>query len=195
MSRPGYGSRHPCIEQLIAAGDPLATEHVTWPVVGLELVCTAYAREPDGIDDALIRSVRCLTRVDHRIVVCDTPDGEHVLPGGRREAGETHEETAIREVHEETGWHVIPRTVTYLGLFHIEFINVEKTDPALPSPDIIQLIFTGIASDRDVDADAEWKDTEGWEQGSRLVAIQEVHEIVSSPVQRAFVDLVRRSIS
>ncbi|MEX2395300.1 MAG: NUDIX hydrolase, partial [Actinomycetota bacterium] len=160
--RPGYGTRHPCIERLIARAAPLASERVSWPN-GLELVNTAYAEPIDLISDDLVRSVRCITRVGDGIVVCDTPDGEHIMPGGRREPGETFIETAVREVHEETGWHLIAGAVTYLGLWHIEFLNPEIGDPTLPRPDIVQVIQAGIATDRDVDPDAAWKDTQGWE--------------------------------
>lgn len=56
------------------------------------------------LPDELITSIRCIVRVDRRIVVCHAPDEQHIWPGGRREPGETYQQTAQREVHEETGW-------------------------------------------------------------------------------------------
>jgi 8-oxo-dGTP pyrophosphatase MutT (NUDIX family) len=189
--KPGYGSRHPCIDRLIANGEQIARERADWPN-GLQLMTTAYRNTPDDVEDDLIRSVRCITRVGNGVVVCETPHDEHIVPGGRREPGESFLETAVREVCEETGWHVDPATVTHLGLWHIEFLNPEIGDPALPRPDVVQVVLTGVATDRECDVDAVWTDTEGWEQGSRVVPLDELAQIGLPPCQRVFVDLLER---
>lgn len=74
-----------------------------------------------------------------------TPSGSiaHVLIGGRSEPGETPEQTAIREVGEETGWQVEPiRMIGFRHFFHLE-PRSEKTDR--PYPHFIQPIFASRA--------------------------------------------------
>ena len=39
------------------------------------------------------------------------------IPGGKREADETDEETLVREVKEELSVHIIRETISYLGTF------------------------------------------------------------------------------
>jgi hypothetical protein len=75
----------------------------------------------------------------------DRPSGyiAHLLIGGRPEPGETPEQTAIREVGEETGWRVRPlRMIGFRHFFQIE-PRSEKTDR--PYPDFIQPIFAARA--------------------------------------------------
>ena len=67
----------------------------------------------------------------------------HVLIGGRPEPGETPEQTATREVGEETGWRVEPvRMIGFRHFFHLE-PWVEKSDR--PYPDFIQPVFAAHA--------------------------------------------------
>jgi len=99
--RPGYGSRYPALVDLLTALRPVTTERVRWP--GHVLDVAAYLAPSPPLPEFVV-SVRCVVGVAGRVVVCETPDDTHVIPGGRREPGETFEATARREVHEETGW-------------------------------------------------------------------------------------------
>ncbi|HSI82168.1 MAG TPA: NUDIX domain-containing protein, partial [Candidatus Methylacidiphilales bacterium] len=45
-------------------------------------------------------------------------DIAHVLIGGRQDPGETHHQTAVREVAEETGWLVTPLHMVGFRHFH-----------------------------------------------------------------------------
>lgn len=57
--------------------------------------------------DELISASRAVVFRGSRVIVVDEADGaRHVMPGGRREAGESLEATARRELLEECGWHV-----------------------------------------------------------------------------------------
>lgn len=74
-----------------------------------------------------------------------TPSGSiaHLLIGGRPQGSETPEETAIREVVEETGWHVQPLgMIGFRHFFHLE-PRSEKSDR--PCPDFIQPVFAACA--------------------------------------------------
>ncbi len=74
----------------------------------------------------------------------------NLIPGGRPDAGETPEETAIREVGEETGWLVKPiKMIGFRHFFHLE-PRSPKTDR--PYPDFIQPIYVVMAESFDLNA-------------------------------------------
>lgn len=58
----------------------------------------------DTIDDALLRFAVIIARSNGQWVLCKHKERDTFeVPGGRREAGESIEETARRELYEETG--------------------------------------------------------------------------------------------
>lgn len=59
------------------------------------------------VPDILVSAVRAVVFNRSRVVVVREADGtRHVMPGGRREPGESLEATVRRELLEECGWHV-----------------------------------------------------------------------------------------
>lgn len=172
--RPGFGTRHPMVAALISAEKPAGRQRITWQNGRLPLQVSAYTSVGREFPMELLISVRCLVRVDDQIVLCETRDGErHIVPGGHREAGETFTETAVREVHEETGWLIRPETVRTLGWLHLQNLNAGPSEPHLPYPDFLQLVVCGSATERDGGRDADWTDIEGFETSSRLVSVGE----------------------
>lgn len=59
--------------------------------------------------------VRAIICKDGRYAMQYSADGEYKIPGGGMEAGESCEETLIREVREETGLKVLPETIKEIG--------------------------------------------------------------------------------
>ncbi len=73
----------------------------------------------DTPPDAFVLAGRALVIDGARVLVVRNPDGEHVLPGGRREPGESAIDAVHREVVEETGWAILRPTP--LGVLHLHY--------------------------------------------------------------------------
>jgi ADP-ribose pyrophosphatase YjhB (NUDIX family) len=128
------------------------------------------------LPDDLVVAVRCLVLVDDRLLMCTNVRGlTHPWPGGRRERGESYVDTAVREVHEETGWHLERNSVVPVGFLHL-FNEGAPLDP-YPHPDSLQLVVRAAANERSAD---DWTDTEGFELSSALVPLGEAGDAVSA---------------
>ncbi len=124
--------------------------------------------------------------------MCENRDGaRHIMPGGHRIDGESFAQTAIREVHEETGWIVRPESLRTLGWLHVQNLNDAPMDPDLPYPDFLQLVTCGAATERDGGPDADWTDIEGYETSSRLVSIAEARTATPDELlERVFLEIM-----
>jgi ADP-ribose pyrophosphatase YjhB (NUDIX family) len=91
---------------------------------------------------AFLTSVRAivLDQTAPRVLVVRDLTSQHIVPGGRREPGETLTETLRREVLEETGWTV--RDPWPLGFVHFHH-ETPPPDifPGAPYPDFVQQIY------------------------------------------------------
>lgn len=189
--RPGWGLRHPDLAVLLATLSPEATQDTTWADGTVPLRISAYAA-PADLPNELVISVRCLVRVDDRIVVCTNADGiSHAWPGGRREPGESLIETACREVLEETGWVLDVKSLEHLGWLHLEHRSRPPENHPYPHPDFLQVVYAGRAHERSGGRDSEWTDTAGYELSSCLMAPDEAYAAVDGdPLSRVFLDLI-----
>ena len=94
--------------------------------------------------DELISSARAvLLRGDEVIVIHDHKNEPYIIPGGRREPGESVLETLQREVREETGWSV--RDTAVLGFIHFRHLAPKPPNYPYPYPDFVWAIFTAQA--------------------------------------------------
>lgn len=185
---PGFGVRHPDVTRLLAVHTPAATDEVSWMDGAMPLRVSAHVG-PAGLPDELVTSVRCVVRVGELVVFCENVDGGHVLPGGRRHPGETHADTVLREVHEETGWLLDAESLRPLGWLHFEHLAPRRPDYLYPYPDFLQVVFEGIAIERTGGSD--WVDTDGYELSSRLVSIAEARRTLrNDPLATTFLDLL-----
>lgn len=131
--------------------------------------------------ERLITSVRgIVTRHDDILVITD-PVSDHILPGGRRQPGETLRETLVREVREETGWIIKPAPGP-IGLIRFHFLSECPPDYPYPYPDFLQIVFRAEAERLHPDGPEE----DGYEVGARFVPRVKINTVQLQPGERKF---------
>lgn len=191
---PSYGERSPKLSELLARCEPAESIETIWGNGTLPLRVTAYAA-PAELPAELVVSVRCVVRRGGGVVICQEPDGKWMLlPGGRCEPGETFQQTAVREVHEETGWFIDPDSLEQIGWMHFEHLRPPPAGHGYPHPDFLNVVFVGDAVAHDSDPDAEWADTDGYIQRSVAVSPREARRLVvpADPLAGVFLDVAGR---
>lgn len=120
-----------------------AEESAVWGDGALPLCIRTYlSKEMPPL--AYVTSVRALVFRDVEVlVVQDFKNSFHLTPGGRREMGETLEQTLHREILEETGWTIIRAAL--LGFMHFHHLAARPLDYPYPHPDFVQLIYVADA--------------------------------------------------
>lgn len=147
----------------LASVTPFAERQIEWPGP-LRLRLRGYTADLD-FPEIMISSVRAVVFRGRRVVVVRDPHNHHITPGGRREPGETLEQTCRRELAEECGWQVGP--LRPLAFWHFQHLN-EVPPPDFPFEwcDFVNLIYLadGLAYDR------RTIDRSQWELGASLMS-------------------------
>jgi 8-oxo-dGTP pyrophosphatase MutT (NUDIX family) len=164
------------ISQIVAGLALQADEQAEWPPVRLHVRTYLTTRLPP-ID--LVSSVRALVLKDDQILVVRDPVSVHILPGGRRELGETLMQTLEREVLEETGWTI--RDARLLGLVHFQHLTPKPDDYHFPYPDFLHLVYVSTA-DR---YDAAQREVDGYELAAGFQPLATVTTLPISQGERA----------
>ena len=137
--------------------------------------------------DAFVLSGRALIIDDTRVLVMRNPDGDHLLPGGRREGGESTLDALHREVLEESGWSIEgPSPLAVLHLHH------ETPEPSgvgrIIYPDFLWRVFTARPGRFDPSA----RQADEYELGGRFEEIRVVRERPLDPYLLALLDAATR---
>lgn len=94
--------------------------------------------------DRFISSARVvLLRGEEVMVIRDHKHEPYIVPGGRRDPGESVRQTLRRELLEEVGWTI--KETAVIGFVHYHHLGVKPTDYPYPYPDFVQAIFTAVA--------------------------------------------------
>ncbi len=135
MTSEGEGPIDPrawLLEQ-VSHRDVLAEVTATWGDTRLEIRWYLGNVRPPL---SLVTSVRAVLFHDRTVMVMQDGDHRyHVVPGGRREPGESIEATLRREILEETGWTLAAHHP--LGLAHFRHLTPRPDDYPYPYPDFV----------------------------------------------------------
>jgi ADP-ribose pyrophosphatase YjhB (NUDIX family) len=173
------------IDQVVAALDAQAEEVAEWPPLQFR-VCTYLSTTLPPLD--LISSVRAVVRSDDQILVVRDPISVHILPGGRREAGETLLQTLQREVLEETGWTI--RDMRLLGFVHFHHLTPSPADYRYPYPDFLHVVYAATA----VRYEALKRETDGYELEAAFRPIASLATLALSQGERVLFAAARQPI-
>ena len=120
---------------------PLCQETAVW---GPSKLAITYYLAKEMPPDELITSVRCVVLQGQAVLaVRDSDTSWHIVPGGRREQGETLEETMRRELLEETGWTI--ERPNYFAFARFNHLTARPDGYPYPYPDFCQIYYVANA--------------------------------------------------
>ena len=132
----------PLLNRLLAGSRLLCEEGIIWgPAVRFLVRAYATRAEPPI---ALVTSVRCIVFRGTDVLALMDREGGHIVPGGRREPGETLEQALRREVLEETGWAI--GTPQQLGCIVFHHIDLPPPEYRAHYPHFVQVVYTAEAA-------------------------------------------------
>lgn len=169
---------------------PLVEEEQNWQsgAFGLLKTRATYPLMPsDSPPLGLVTSVRALLTRGGRIMVVRDPEGEHIIPGGRVDAGEGLLEALERELLEETGWSVQGEPVL-IGLFHYHIHSIKPSGYRYPYPDFLQLVYRAEAGRHSPEA----MEADGYELGAGFRTLNDVQRLTLSQGEIALLQLMQK---
>lgn len=161
---------------------PAASERLVWPGA-TEFEVTSYLtdREPPS---SLVTSVRAVVHRGDDVLVFDDERGEtHVLPGGRRESGESLIGALQRELNEETGC-AVADTARVIGTLHFHRLTeLPQSNPYFgSSPDFLQVVFEVTTPNDPIEPMGD-----PWVRRPRFVPVRDMVRVPLRAVERAFI--------
>ena len=167
----------PDLAAFLARHTSRAEETEVWGASPLRIVSYLAGELPPP---GYITSVRGLVFRDDAFLVTHNRDGTHGLPGGRREAGETPEQTIARELMEEAGCN--PGEATPIGFVHLCRLTPVPPDHPYPAPDFCWLIYAANA----ISIDQSHTVQDDYEEGAELVPVLDVSALRLEPPAEQF---------
>ncbi len=151
-----------------------------WGGTGLEI--TAYLCD-EAPPWELVSSVRAVVLRDDAVLVMRNLDSTHIVPGGRVEEGETHEETLKRELLEEAGVEI--EVGDQIGLVHLKHTTPKPKDYPYIYPDFLWPVYVATFTADRPDA----KVPDDYEISSRFLPIEEVRILsLSTDHEKVFLE-------
>lgn len=139
--------------------------------------------------DQLITSVRAVVLYAGQVLVVQEPGREHILPGGRREPGETLEATLRREVLEETGWEL--GAPLLLGFRHIRHLTPRPPQYRYPYPSFLHVVYAAPG----LRCRPEARSRDDYVLGARLVSLEQAPALPLPAGQHEFLAAARAALA
>lgn len=168
-----------------ARHSPVVTESVAWGNQFRFRIASYLCDEFPPL--GFVTSVRAVVLLDGLALLQRDQDSLHILPGGRREAGEPPEATLRREVREETGWTL--DLVSVLGFMLYHHLDPKPPDHPYPHPDFVQIVYAGRAAR----FSAEAKLDDGYEVESTLLPVANLQGLGLSQRELVYLDAALRA--
>lgn len=130
--------------------------------------------------DELTTSVRAVILAAGQVLVVHDPHTLHILPGGRREPGETLEATLRRELLEETGWELGEPVL--IGFRYIRHLTPRPAAYRYPYPSFFHVVYAAPG----LHCRPEARKIDDYVQDARLVSLDEAQRLPLPPGQLPF---------
>lgn len=184
MTPPEEPTRSGSLAAALAGLTPVSEEQADWSdAIRPRIWCYLTDREMP-LD--LVGSVRAVVFHQDCLVTVTNLHEEYFIPGGKREAGESQEETVRREVLEESGWHLGP--LRQFAVMHLYFDNEDLCGHS-PHPHVLWPIFVAEAERFDQTSRLD----DGYDVATHLRPIGEVETWSLCPRERHLLDAAKRA--
>ena len=148
---------------------------------GIELQVTGYVCS-EAAPASLVSSVRAIVFKEDRVLVTRNLDGTHILPGGRVEEGETHDETLHRELLEEAAVEI--KVMAQIGLVDLKHVTPKPKGYPYLYPDFLWPVYIASFVRQGPEAEAD----DDYEIASEFLPLQEVRRLALDQHAKAFLE-------
>jgi 8-oxo-dGTP pyrophosphatase MutT (NUDIX family) len=177
------------LEHFVNQFNPNAEETENWGGLPLRIRSYVIAEVPPL---EAISSVRCVVLRDDQVeglevLAMENPDGWALLPGGRREKGETLLQTLHRELLEESGWTTADPTL--LGFIYYQHLGEKPPNYVHPYPHFMQVVYTAKA----LTEYPERRIDDPFEQPARFISVEKARMLQLHAQDRVFLEAALRT--
>lgn len=176
----------PVLQHFLAPLKHRVAETYQWPLARFAVNTYLHDTPPPT---ACITSVRAVVLREQAVLVVRDPTSYHILPGGRREVGESLLETVVREVLEETGWQI--EVGALLGFKSFHRLTPAPAELPLAPADFAQLVYVAKA----VTYRPEAREQDGYELGAEFVPLNEIAQVALLENERLFLQAALAAIA
>ena len=165
----------------LARHKPVTSGEAVWRRGTIRLRIDSYL-SPEPAPSFYVTSVRSVVLRGDDVLTVRNADEWHVLPGGRRERGETAEQTLRREVLEEAGLRI--KRPVQLGFMHLHHVTPQPSGYEFLYPDFLWLVYVSEA----VAVDGRGRVVDDYEEEAVFRPATEVRKLELSDESRVYLE-------